>query len=72
MSHTFRGITGISQTTCSLTAPLTKRSSASPTAAFSQLLFHSPQPTAAFSKATAQPNTALRDAKENQKKKAEK
>jgi hypothetical protein len=58
--QTFRDITGISPTAHSfsqLTAALTKRSSAFPTAAFSQQLFHSPQLTTAFLKATAQPNT---------------
>jgi hypothetical protein len=40
-----------------LTAAVTKRSSAFPTAAFSQQFFHSPQLTAYFAKGTAQPNT---------------
>jgi hypothetical protein len=59
-STNFQSITGISPTAYSfpqLTAALTKRSSAFPTAAFSQQLFHSLQLTAAFPKPTAQPNT---------------
>jgi hypothetical protein len=55
--QTFRGITDISPTAHSfpqLTAALTKRSSAFPTAAFSQQLLHSPQLIAAFPK--PQPN----------------
>jgi hypothetical protein len=60
VSQTFRSIIDISPTAHSflqLTAALTKRSSAFPTAAFSQQLFHSSQLTTAFSKGTAQPNT---------------
>jgi hypothetical protein len=58
--QTFRGITDISPTAHSfpqLTADLTKRFSAFPTTAFSQQLFHGPELMAAFSKATAQPNS---------------